>query len=922
MAISAGSSFGHYEVLSLLGAGGMGEVYRAKDTHLDREVAIKVLPADYASNVDRLRRFEQEARATSALNHPNILTVHDLGLHEGAPYIVAELLEGEELRAALKRGAIELPQALDYAQQIAAGLAAAHAKSIVHRDLKPENLFVTTDGFVKILDFGLAKLRPPEAVPDSEAPTQRKITDPGSVMGTASYMSPEQARGQEVDARSDIFSLGVVLYEMIAGHPPFTGVNALDVIGAILNQEPAPLRQHSPDTPIELQRIVSKALRKDREQRYQHIKDLLIDLKDLKQELEFEAKLKGAQQFVVPPSGGLAQPPEGGTTNAQPAEAATNEVAAARTSSSAEIILGELRQHKIGVFVGLAVLLGCALALAYSLYRFAAPKQNVEQFQNVKFTQITALGNATSASLSPDSKFVAYAQKDGGQFSLWTKAIATGSAVQIVPPGSLQLENIAFSPDGNYVYYTAWGKGMIRLLYQIPVLGGTPKRLLSKISSGITFSPDGKRFAFVRPTGVAKTALVVANADGSGERIVTDAEGMNLVFMTVSWSPDGRTIAVGGEGVIGTNTWQAMVYGVGVETGEIKPLTEPLWQRVNRVVWLGDGSGVFVLARERNAPNNQLWRLSFADGAVQKLTNDLNSYSGDSLSLSADSGTLLTVQAQRSTNLYTVAADAPSRVRQINLRDNRVVSTCGVALMPDGRILYGSAADGAGHIWVANSDGSNPRRLTNGAALDEDPTSSPDGRTIVFSSYRAGTYNLWRMDSDGENLKQLTHGSIDRAASISPDGKWVVYDSILQSGIATWKVSLDGGEPIKLADQMYYPALSLDGKWVAGLMALKGEIKMAIIPFEGGVPPRILDVSLAAASDLHWSLDGRAIVYRTASDEAMNLWRLPIEGGAPKPITTFSSEQIWQFDLSRDGKLFLIARGTTSSDVVLISEVK
>src|SRR5262245_4977392 len=314
----------HYRILSKLGAGGMGEVYRALDERLDREVAIKILPAEFAKDAARLRRFEQEARATSALNHSNILTVYDIGSHKDLPYIVEELLEGEELRAALKRGAIPLLRSLDYAQQIAEGLAAAHAKGIVHRDLKPENLFLTTDGRVKILDFGLAKLRPPAPLTDFEAPTQRKVTDPGTVMGTASYMSPEQARGQDVDARSDIFSLGLVLYEMLSGHAPFAGVNAIDVMGAILNQEPAPLRQFAPDAPAELQRIVTKALRKDRDDRYQRVKDLLLDLKDLMQELEFEAKLKGAKQFVVPTAVGVATPLAGGTTNAQPAEAATN----------------------------------------------------------------------------------------------------------------------------------------------------------------------------------------------------------------------------------------------------------------------------------------------------------------------------------------------------------------------------------------------------------------------------------------------------------------------------------------------------------------------------------------------------------------------------------------------------------------------
>jgi eukaryotic-like serine/threonine-protein kinase len=379
MAIAAGTRLGRYEVRSMIGVGGMGEVYRAGDEKLSRDVAIKVLPASLTQDGDRVRRFEQEARAAGALNHPNILAVYDTGTHQGSPFIVAELLDGDQLRAQLDDGALPVPKAIEYAQQIAAGLAAAHAKGITHRDLKPENIFVTTNGFVKILDFGLAKLRPPEAAPDSVAPTQRNVTAPGTVMGTASYMSPEQARGQEVDVRSDIFSLGVVLHEMVAGQSPFSGVNVIDVLGAILNQEPAPLRQFAPDAPAELQRIVSKALRKDREQRYQLIKDMLIDLKDLKQELEFEAKLKGAQALVVPPSSGSvearATPSAGGTTDARPAEVATSEVLTARATSSAEYIVGEITQHRRGLAIALAALILISIAgLAYYLYSAGAVK--------------------------------------------------------------------------------------------------------------------------------------------------------------------------------------------------------------------------------------------------------------------------------------------------------------------------------------------------------------------------------------------------------------------------------------------------------------------------------------------------------------------------------------------------------------------
>jgi serine/threonine protein kinase len=287
MPVAAGARLGPYEILSPLGAGGMGEVYRARDTRLDREVAIKVLPASFATDADRLRRFEQEARATSALNHPNILTIYDIGAASpesgGSPYIVAELLEGEELRALLRRGAIAPPRAVDYAQQVVSGLAVAHAKSLTHRDLKPENVFVTTDGRVKILDFGLAKLRPQrrELATGSDVETQKLITDPGAVMGTVGYMSPEQVRGQEADHRADIFAFGMILYEMLSGRRAFTGDSAADVMSAILKEEPPELGETSAKITPALEKIVRRCLEKKPERRFQSASDLGFALEAL-----------------------------------------------------------------------------------------------------------------------------------------------------------------------------------------------------------------------------------------------------------------------------------------------------------------------------------------------------------------------------------------------------------------------------------------------------------------------------------------------------------------------------------------------------------------------------------------------------------------------------------------------------------------
>src|SRR5437016_7141477 len=335
MTLVAGTTLGRYEIRSKIGVGGMGEVYLAQDTKLDRKVALKILPADVAAHPDRMKRFVQEAKTASALNHPNIITIHEIDETALGHFIATEFIDGETLREREQKP-LELGESLDIATQIASALAAAHAAGIVHRDIKPENVMLRHDGIVKVLDFGLAKLSEPPAVAggpaiDTEAPTRANVkTDPGVVMGTAIYMSPEQARGLPVDARTDIFSLGIVLYEMVAGRLPFDGSNRNEIMASVLSdKEPQPLTRYSSEAPTELGRIVLKALRKDRELRYQTIKDLLLDLQSLKQELEFAQKLErsappraeagtsSSVEFTVPSGGQLSDartlPPEGGT---------------------------------------------------------------------------------------------------------------------------------------------------------------------------------------------------------------------------------------------------------------------------------------------------------------------------------------------------------------------------------------------------------------------------------------------------------------------------------------------------------------------------------------------------------------------------------------------------------------------------------
>jgi serine/threonine-protein kinase len=382
MPIDAGTRLGRYEVRSQIGAGGMGEVYLAQDTTLERTVALKVLPADVAADKNRMQRFIREAKTASALNHPNILTIHEIGQQDQHHFIATEYIEGESLRQHMTRSRMDLREVLDVISQVASALSAAHQASIIHRDIKPENIMLRRDGLIKVLDFGLAKLADVtgaaarQAEMHAEAPTITKVvkTEPGIVMGTANYMSPEQARGLEVDARSDIWSLGIVLYEMVSGRLPFEGATTSDVIATILHREPPSLLLFRSDMPAELERIVEKALTKKREERYQVIKDLGLDLKRLKQRLEVEAELERSitpEEGARRASGPLGREPTlSGTTQAAAAAAApTAEASAAHTVSSAEYVVREIKRHKRGAALVLAALVVAALAVfAYYTY--------------------------------------------------------------------------------------------------------------------------------------------------------------------------------------------------------------------------------------------------------------------------------------------------------------------------------------------------------------------------------------------------------------------------------------------------------------------------------------------------------------------------------------------------------------------------
>ena len=928
MSISTNTKLGRYEIRSKIGEGGMGQVYLAQDMQLDRMVALKVLSSEIARDQQRLYRFLQEARAASKLKSANVAHIYEIGEIEQHHFIAMEYIEGQPLNKKIAGHPMEPEEIVKLGIQIARALDEAHSKGITHRDIKPHNIIVTPDAEAKMLDFGLAKLSSgdpnlAELRANSELATKVK-TSPGIVMGTVNYMSPEQAMGRDVDHRTDIFSLGVVLYEMATGRVPFRGASLTETIDRIAHAQPEAIARFNYKVPAELEMIIKKALRKNRDERYQAARDLLVDLRDLERELEFATRM----EHSVAPSTSVSTPPTNNepatesVTSGQPSLTTSETVAGSTNVSSAEYLTREIKRHKKGVAIVLAVLLISAIGLTFGLYNLGDHKPQFN-LQARKVTRLTNNGRVGSASISPDGKYVAYSARDeAGLSSLWVRHVATTSNVQVVPPDGpdVTFGQSTFSPDGNYLYYLR-AERVGGVLYQVPVLGGTSKKLLEDVSR-ISFSPDGKRFAFIRRyPSEGQDALIVVNADGTAEQKLTTRTHPDFFLPGVAWSPDGQTIACPAGGF--TGGYYRSVAVVNISDGSQRILTSRKWYAVERVAWLPDGSGVITTAQERAGDQYQLWQISYPEGEARTLTNDLSDYR--LVSLTADASALVTVVSDITSNIWLVPNGDWSNGRQLtSTKSNGIGST---ALLNDGRIIYESSMGGNSDLWIMNADGRNQKQLTDDAYKERFALATPDGHRIVFLSARpASASQLWIMDIDGSNAKRLTD-SPALNATISPDGKWVVYMTFGPGGFSIWKVSIDGGEPVQIiSNYSLSPAISPDGKLIACYYLDKstGGPKLALIPFEGGEPVKVFDYQLVDSGTypVRWTHDGRALTYIVNRGGVSNIWIQPVDGSPARQLTDFKSDRIFSFDWSRDGKWLALSRGPEQRDVVLMSDFK
>ncbi len=880
-----GQAISHYKILEKLGEGGMGVVYKAHDTKLNRQVALKFLP----QRVGDKARFLQEAQAAASLNHPNICTIYGIEETDDQHFIEMEYIDGETLRQKFEAVQLKIGDVVSYALQIAEALQEAHGKGIVHRDIKADNVMVNSKDQIKVMDFGLARLK-----------GTLKLTRMSSTVGTLGYMAPEQVQGGEVDARSDIFSLGVLMFEMLTGRLPFRGEHEAAMIYSILNEEPESASKHRDDIPQELAHIINRTLEKDPSDRYQSVAEIIGELRHLKKQSS-----RVTRSAIMPSKSST------GSAAASTSETGTAPPTSQRSVSKKKLVM-------LSAVIGGIVLVGLVVLI------MLRPSEQTTSTGNMKIGRLTATGKASNVVISPEGRLIVYSQREKGKQSLWVRQIATASTVQILPPAEVEFQGLTLSRDGNYLYYVVQEAGSPNAsLYKMPSLGGNSKKLLDDVQSPVSLSPDEKMLTFTRAyTKSGEFALMVANEDGTNDRILATHKSDKWFEGKPSWSPDGETILCPLGNWEGGFHYSPVV--VHVKDGSEEGFTQKRWDVIAAVEWLHDGSGAVVLGREKGSSAGQVWVVQKEDGEARRITNDLTDYG--TISLAQNSQTLCTVQFEVRANLWALPTGDASKAVQITSGKEEGLS--GLVSAPDGRILYANQTVGNTDIWICNSDGTGQQQLTSEPSNDYHASMSPDGRTIFFVSNRAGIPNIWKMENDGSKPVQLTFGGEDYHPEASTDGKWVYFDSWDAGPLLVMKVPVDGGQPQTVFNKgaSFQPRCSPDGKLLAITFTddqKTGNRQILVMPSVGGEVMKTIEIpATATAVPTRWSPDSRAISYIDTREGVSNIWEQPLDSGSPRKLTDFKSDRIFTFCWSRDGKNLVVSRGQMTSDVVLISNFR
>jgi serine/threonine protein kinase/Tol biopolymer transport system component len=900
-----------YRIVGPLGAGGMGEVYIARDETLDRSVALKILPPGLVRNDERVRRFVTEAKSASSLNHPNIVTIYEIGhdrvvaarpvegsapatatagaAGEGAAepvhYIAMELVVGETLDQKIHHEKTDLRTLLGWLAQAAEGIAKAHAAGIVHRDLKPGNIMISKDGFAKVLDFGLAKLTE-RGVTDAErtsAPTQAVATGAGVVMGTVGYMSPEQVQARSVDHRSDIFSLGCILYEAATRRRPFVADSDIEVMHLILKDKPPSIEEVNPEVPGEVRRLVRRCLAKSPDQRFQSMKDLAIDLREAVEEWDTLS--------TSTPSGRTAVSGSGPAAAAPPRAASLPMIAA--------------------ILIGLA---GAGFGLYAFLHRGAtggAGEAGV--LQNLRITPLLSRDDLLESALSADGRYLAYVTLTDRIASLKVRQVRTGSDVVIVPESEQQIQGIAFSRDGDYLYYLNRDADSpnYNALFQVPSLGGAPRKVLFDVDSAPTFSPDGKR-ACVRRGMINEGAdsLLIVDLDTMQEHPLVKVTG-ELVTGPPAWSPDGKTIVAGLQDT--RKGVKTVLNAFDVASGKRTAIGPTDWVEINSIGWRPDGRSVLVSALDVATSGGafQIHRVAWPGGETLRLTNDLDGYTN--LSIAVD-GSATAIRRVTVDNLWVARPESKAEPQAITFASGSANSVQGAQALPQGAVAFSAPRDNKTFVWRVQADGSNRRQLTSQGAFVINMQYAP-GAGLVFTQVDESSpllAHVWRMDPDGGGLKRLTEGNGEQLVSVSPRGDYFAYSPWDDPQRSVLVRKIEGGEPRRLGAAFTGEGalFSWDGRKVlhATLEQVQGRFfpRRHVMDVESGREEASFLLPPGAATE-QWSPDGASITY-VDRNHGWNLWRKPLPDGEPQPVTSFTDGQVLDYTWAPDGSRLVLHR--------------